>query len=285
MKGIFQRWKDCFPQGRTFNALCAHVQPRQVTGAHAHDFAEVFWIRDGAAAYLINGRERKMQTGDLCMVRPLRDMHCFRSFASEFIIVNVSFPRNLLADLKRRYFDSYSFWGGAAELPELYHLAEPEQQWLNAAADAMISAPQKRLFLDRFLLNLMCSVGIGQPDLFRSCPDWLRQACEKIRLPDHFTGGIKSFFDLARRSPAHVARTLKKCTGKTPCELVNDARLEYAAGQLLTTTRDILEIALDCGYESLSHFYALFNRKYGMPPRRYRRTFFKTPSQLIFPEA
>ncbi len=248
---------------------------------HAHDFAEVFWIRQGAGIHFINGQKLKMQAGDLSMIRPYRDTHCYQAATLDFVIMNIAFPAALLNDIKRRYFKSLSFWGGAADLPEVCHLTESEQQWLNAAADNLFKAPQSRLLLDRLLLNLVCSVGGGQPDLLRSCPGWLKQACETIRLPEHFHGGVKTFFHLAGRSPQHVSRTLRKHTGKTPSEWVNIVRLEYAAAQLMTTTREIQEIALDCGYDSLSYFYMLFKTSYGMSPRHYRLTFFK-PNQILY---
>ena len=280
MKTTLSRWKSSFPHGRVYNAICVRVDPSNLL--HAHDFAEVFWIRHGTGVHFINGLEKEMQKGDLSMIRPYRDAHYFRSSTPDFTIVNVAFSAALLTDIRRRYFNSPSFWGGAGACPEICHMTEPEQQWLNAAADGLFDAPQERLLLDRFLLNLICSVGSGQPDLFRACPDWLKKACEAIRLPEQFGGGIKTLFRLARRSPEHVARTLKKHTGRTPSELVNSVRLEYAAAQLLTTTREIQEIALDCGYDSLSYFYMLFKRKYGMSPRHYRLAFFK-PTQIMFP--
>lgn len=281
MKASLDRWKSTFPQGRIFSVYCAHVPASAKVRWYSHDFAEVFWVRQGAGIHFINGQRQAMQTGDLAMIRPDRDAHYFQASTPDFTLMNIAFPAALLNDIKRRYFNSLSFWGGTADCPEVCHLTEIEQQWLNASAVDLFNAPQKRLLLDRFLLNLICSVGAGQPDLFRACPDWLKQACATIRLPEHFPDGIQAFFRLARRSPEHVARTLKKHTGKTPSELVNSVRLEYAAAQLLTTTREIQEIALDCGYDSLSYFYMLFRKGYGMSPRRYRLTFFKAPAQIM----
>ena len=284
MKATLIHWKSCFPQGRIFNALCVNPITAGMKGLlHTHDFAEVFWIRRGTGVHLVNGQKREMRPGDLTMIRPYRDAHKFLSGASDLTLMNIAFPAALLTDIKRRYFDSAFFWGGKTACPELYHLTQTEQQWLNAAADAMLDAPQSRILLDRFLLNTLCSIGMAQPDLFRACPDWLRQACESVRLPENLAGGIKTFFRLARRSSGHAARALKKYTGKTPCEFINAVRLEYAAAQLLNTTRDIQEISLDCGYSSLSYFYLLFKMEYGLSPRRYRLTFFRAPAQIMFP--
>jgi AraC-like DNA-binding protein len=51
---------------------------------------------------------------------------------------------------------------------------------------------------------------------------------------------------------------------------VNAARMDFSARQLAETSRPILEIAFDCGLTNLSHFYALFRKRFGVSPRRYR---------------
>lgn len=277
-------WLSPFPKGNIFCALYARIAPGNRSSAHRHDFAEVFWVRQGVGQHIVNGQPQTVRTGDLVMIRPIRDGHKFLSQSPDFTIANVSFPTAMLADIKRRYFDSYAFWGGSGKQPELYHLTETERQWLNAAAESLIHAPQDRLLLDRFLLNLLSSTGRGQPDPLRACPDWLRTAAEAIRRPEHFAGGVRALVTLTRRSPEHVARTLKKYSGKSPSEWVNSVRMEYAAGQLLTTDRAIQEISLDCGLNSLSHFYMLFHKAYRMSPRRYRLTFFKAPAQMMLPD-
>jgi len=63
--------------------------------------------------------------------------------------------------------------------------------------------------------------------------------------------------------PAHFA-TL------TPMDVVTGLRMRHAGAELRLSARPILEIAIDCGYESLSHFYAMFRRIYGTSPRTYR---------------
>jgi len=264
------RWNICVPKNRIFNLSHANITPKREGVVHSHDFAELFWVEQGVGIHLINGHEREMQTGDLCMIRPWEDAHKFRALTPDFTIYNTAFPRMVLRDVQKRYFDDANFWGGAGREPEIHHLTEVERQWMNAAGRELSRAPQKRLILDRFLLNLLCFTGQGHPDPFRACPPWLRLACQLIHEPEHFIRGTHGFTTLAKRSPEHVARTLKKYTGKTPGEVVNMARIEYAGGQLASATRSIQNIAMDCGYESLSHFYKLFHNTFGTSPRRYR---------------
>ena len=47
--------------------------------------------------------------------------------------------------------------------------------------------------------------------------------------------------------------------------------MEHAAGLLKTTTRSVLDVALDVGYASPSRFAAAFRRRYGVAPSVYRR--------------
>ena len=146
-----------------------------------------------------------------------------------------------------------------------------QQGWIQAATRKLSAAPQKRLEIDRFLLDLTetlqdAPVTGGAQHL----TDWLQRACEMIDDPQYFAQGAKGFTLLANRSKEHVARELKKCLGKTPTEIVNQARMRYAADKLCHSSIPIIDIAMDCGFESLSHFYKIFRVAYGITPRQYR---------------
>ena len=101
-------------------------------------------------------------------------------------------------------------------------------------------------------------------------PDWLQEACLRIQEPDHFTRGVPAFVALCGRSHEHVSRLCRSLLGKTPTQLVNDARLARAAVELRTTAPSITDIALDCGFEDPGSFYKLFKARFGTTPRRYR---------------
>lgn len=59
-------------------------------------------------------------------------------------------------------------------------------------------------------------------------------------------------------------------TGMTMIEFLKERRLERAAQLLIGTQDSITEIALAVGYGSVSHFSALFRRRFGATPTTYR---------------
>ena len=147
----------------------------------------------------------------------------------------------------------------------------PHLRRLNRWADDLAQAPRERLYLDRFLLNLLAELRLDQDDAApEGAPDWLAQACRAIQTPEHFCGGVTRFLRLCGRSREHVARTARQHLGMTPTEYVNGIRMRHTRRQLEMGDQGILEIALECGIDNLSHFYRLFRARTGMTPRAYR---------------
>jgi AraC family cel operon transcriptional repressor len=129
----------------------------------------------------------------------------------------------------------------------------------------------KRFALELFLLQLLSST---HPDwretLSPTAPTWLFDLTDKIKDPEQFRSGPVIIAKLAKRSPAYVARATKKYFGKTPTEMLNEARLDWAAKQLSLGDESVLEISLDCGFESLAYFYKIFEHRFGSSPKKYR---------------
>ncbi|MFA7185827.1 MAG: helix-turn-helix transcriptional regulator, partial [Victivallales bacterium] len=62
-------------------------------------------------------------------------------------------------------------------------------------------------------------------------------------------------------------------TGMTPLQVINLYRMEYAAVQLRMTSKEITDIASECGFDSLSHFYRVFKSFFKLPPGNYRKRY------------
>jgi AraC-like DNA-binding protein len=61
--------------------------------------------------------------------------------------------------------------------------------------------------------------------------------------------------------------------GQSPMAYLADWRLELGAEALRTTSRSVLHVATDVGYESEAAFNRAFKRRFDKPPAQYRRAF------------
>ncbi|KAA9357636.1 AraC family transcriptional regulator [Larkinella humicola] len=69
------------------------------------------------------------------------------------------------------------------------------------------------------------------------------------------------------------SRFIKKRTGKTFIDSLNEIRLGHASRLLIDTTHTITEISYKCGFNNMSYFNRIFRRKNGCTPREFRQNY------------
>lgn len=82
---------------------------------------------------------------------------------------------------------------------------------------------------------------------------------------------VEKLSEVAGMSEGHFCRTFKQYTLKTPIQFINSIRLAHAAEQLSGTDKRVLDIALDCGFNSVSYFIEVFRDNFNITPSRYRK--------------
>lgn len=261
---------DFVRPGESYHFARTELKAGHAARYHDHDFHELFWVTRGEGVHLLNGQPVSLQTGRLYLVRPQDRHHVTGAVGAPLLIFNLAFPSRNWAEVRRRYYagrkDEFE---NAAARREGWTLEARAQAALAQWAERLATPGWPRVLLDGFLMEL--------PQLLQAparnaepVPEWLARARREIARPEHFSAGTPAFARLAGRSPSHVARAAVRWLKQTPTDIVNAARLDYSARQLTETTRPILEIALDCGLNNLSHFYGLFRKRYGVSPRKYR---------------
>jgi AraC family cel operon transcriptional repressor len=249
--------------------------PGDAYDLHCHDFPELFWLEEGEAVHRINGEEQELSTGDLLVLRP-DDTHALatRNQASEagFTLVNIPLRPELVADLAQRHRAHVRVWPWDLDLPPFRARLSPGQLTrLREWADEL-GADSSRLAVEAFLLDLLRMLCAPVRHRHKAAlPPWLDDALRVFAEEGRLGGGCAAFIALTGRSADHVNRTVRQLLGCTSTELVNDLRLTRAGRLLRMGEMPILDIALDCGFASLAHFYRAFARKYRTTPKRYRR--------------
>ena len=72
-------------------------------------------------------------------------------------------------------------------------------------------------------------------------------------------------------SPSEFCRFFKRQAGITFVAYINKVRIEEAARLLIETDLTCENIGYDCGFSTLSYFYKVFKKHYGLSPTKYRR--------------
>lgn len=72
---------------------------------------------------------------------------------------------------------------------------------------------------------------------------------------------------------ASFSRYMKKRTGKTFTDSLNEIRLGHASRMLIDSTTTVAEIAYECGFNNISNFNRIFKRKKQFTPNEFRSTY------------
>lgn len=69
------------------------------------------------------------------------------------------------------------------------------------------------------------------------------------------------------------SRFIKKRTGRTFTENLNEVRLGHASRMLIDTTMSVSEIAFVCGFNNISYFNRIFKKKNNCTPKVFRKNY------------
>ncbi|QYY34990.1 AraC family transcriptional regulator [Ruficoccus sp. ZRK36] len=265
-----QSWPKRYPC--TYEAWTYSQRP--LNNPHKQDFFEFFWIESGEGIHLYKGHERRMETGYFALIRD-DDWHDFSAADADgkLSLINFAFR----PDIWHRVRDN--FWPGK---PRFFDRERIEDREFQIGPEDRERVRQMGLDLaagrwsetnaTAFLMGVLAVLAnqLSHRKQRSPAPEWLIRAERGIQSWPRFAGGVPELVRLAGRSHEHVCRDCRRYLGTTPSQLVNRARLKWASMQLETTAQQIVDIAAECGFDNLGHFYKLFRETYGTTPRQYR---------------
>jgi AraC-like DNA-binding protein len=84
---------------------------------------------------------------------------------------------------------------------------------------------------------------------------------------------LKDISKLVNMTEVSFSRFIKKRTGSTFIDSLNEIRLGHATRLLIDTTHSISEISYNCGFNNISNFNRIFKKKKNCTPREFRQNF------------
>ena len=98
----------------------------------------------------------------------------------------------------------------------------------------------------------------------------LKQLLDQTPVSELFELGFPELVSKTGCSPRHVSRLFTELVGVSFREKQTELRLTRACELLATTDAKVVAVAMECGYESISLFSAMFKKHFGTSPARWR---------------
>lgn len=244
---------------------------------HRHDYAEMVYVERGTCSHVMNGVATTVGKGDVLFMLPDHDEHCYENADRALSMLQILFQKDSLAFLIGRYGQAVARLLTRKVRSPLIQLAPLQQIWFERSFNALLVNPGSLIAIERFLLNFAALVDEADKRDNRSTVPWIEKGFQEIQEPSNFRRGVRGFVDICNRSGEHVEREVKRLTGHTITDVVNQARMAWASYMLIYSDMEIIDLAEACGFASQSRFYKVFRDHFGIAPAKYRKQIRQAP--------
>lgn len=269
-----------------------HASPLLMRSAHWHAQVEVNYIIRGWAHYAMSGYEVRFSAGDLALFWGGQP-HRLDDASEDLVYAGGHLPLVHFFRLRLPQDVQAGLMQGAALVTKSTDASDPVNfsRWndyvrsddplkVSVAVDELLLRIERIRFAPYELLSGQRAKADGQAIDQNISPIVVR-ICDYIA--DNFREDIDSV-DIAVAAdvhPKYAMTVFKKCTGMTLNDYVNLIRLSYAQALLMRDEANVLQVAMDSGFGSLSAFNKLFRKIAGMSPSDFRRDLRSRPSSSM----
>ena len=271
--------------------LFRYSSQHHTRGGTWHERLELFMPLDGPARFRMGSEEVGLETGDLLVVDNLKLHHVvdFPGFDTRVIVI--SFMPRFIYSLGSPTHDYSFLLPFYARVPH----QEPVLRASHVEAATLIHQPLRNL-LERYFVKgtppfrqAGCKAALLEL-LFHLAKSFRPSELARLDFLRHQERSLhfKKLFDHINHNPARklsvaeaarfagmsaplFMRNFKKVAGMTLVAYLNHVRLALAAQLLGGTTRNIADIAVECGCSDQSYLDRLFKRSFGLSPKDFRR--------------
>lgn len=232
---------------------------------HIHEYAEIFFNVSSDVSFLINNSLYPVRPGEAVLSRA-NELHvCIYNSSGEhsYFCLWIDAPEESpLLEFLKRHEDSPLFEFDPEDREQLF-------SHLESIVDAKSRLEQNAAFLG--VLALLDKT-VENTRASKKLPDGLQKILDDLH--EHFfeIKGVGEIADKHFVSTATLNRWFRKYIHSSPREYLESLRLSHAA-KLLTNGESVTEACMRAGFSDCSHFIALFKKKFGETPLKYKQRY------------
>lgn len=275
--------------------ICDH--PILMTSPHYHNVVEIIYILEGEFVITISDTKYTLNPGEMVLInaKEVHSVHVLdygihRSFAVKFLPETICSDSQSLMELKYiiPYIMSFS------DFKTHYTKQEVENSNIKNCIDNIIKEDRERGYAYKFAIRIYIS------HLFL---DLIRKVNTINPIEEEIKESIrKRFIDIFHYISSHYAEKLtavqvakkfglrqsdfsayfKKITGKSFNEYLNYARICKAKRMLISSEKNISEIAFSVGFANTSYFINCFKSQMGITPAAFKQIYTDPPASVYY---
>lgn len=252
---------------------------------HTHNYIEVIYMCSGRTRHIVNDTEILLEEGELLFLNQSVTQEIFpageNDIAVNFIILPEFFyyvlqlignEQNLLKELVIDCLTGKNDTVGymhfkVADILPIQNLVE------NLIWSIWNKQPNKRS-MNQITMGLLFLQLINHMDRMEANEE--NQDQKLIidvlgYIEEHYRDGeLTELAKMLHYDAYWLSKEIKKQTGKNYTELVQTKRLNQAVYLLENTGMSVLEVGMAVGYDNQSYFHRIFQKRFGMTPKKYR---------------
>lgn len=250
---------------------------------HTHDYIEMVYMCQGQTTHIVNGKEVVVSTGETLILNQHARQEILpaskEDIAVNFIILPQFFDKALEmlgeeeTPLRRFIVDCIC----GREDPHGYlhfktnHILPIQNLFENLIYAFLHNTPNKRK-TNEFTMGLLLLHFINNSDklVYESREKSAVIQVLKYIEENYQNGNLSHAAELLHYDLYWLSREVKRKTGKTYTELLQEKRLSQAAYLLSNTNIKVFDIASAVGYSNMSYFYRIFEETFHISPKKYR---------------
>lgn len=250
---------------------------------HTHNYVEVVYMCRGETTHIVNGNTIHLRQGELLFMNQGATHEIYRAERDDIAVNFIVLPHFFAGVLKdigeeetplRRFLVEClcGYDDGTGYLHfQVNNVISVQNLIENLLLVLMQEGQQKRkksqLIMTLLFLQLMeCTQQLKTADCEQEMVFKILSYVES----DYAHGSLTELADILHYDICTLSREIKRRTGKTYTQLVQEKRLAQAAFLLRNTDRNVDHIANAVGYENIGYFHRIFRDNYGVSPKEYR---------------